>query len=459
MAWFRRRRRDVAKPGAGYKEAFTAIHERVDRYRLTQNPGLALDPTALTEAAALWRAAQPADPAHPTDTERQRLAAAHHLLGWFHTVRYTVLPAGDDWADLAQALLLLTPFVRSVPDTIPELFAPLIGASADPDPQFGIGVGLLQHAMRYQDPAALSVAIELLTHAVAATPVDHPDLAGRLNDLGFAHRVRFGQNGATADLDAAIEYGGQAVTTTSVGHADLAMFQNNLDIAHSIRFEGAGETATWDPAIERVDISLTFVVPGHPDPAGVAANLDAAIERALPMIDDAPADPGVRLSDLAYTYLRSFQHDGVAASLDAAIDMFVSALAATPSDGVDRAHRLADLGGAYQVRFERTGATADLDAEINMLTNAVAASSDTSSWRPRWLSMLCAAHRTRFELTGKGIDRDGVFGLADQARRLYAPPLLRAHRHPPTRRIRPVPCPTPLGGLGGRGLGWGGGGG
>jgi Tetratricopeptide repeat len=50
----------------------------------------------------------------------------------------------------------------------------------------------------------LGRAIVTNQQAVESTPIDHPDRAGRLNDLGIALRSRFERTGSKDDLDRAI---------------------------------------------------------------------------------------------------------------------------------------------------------------------------------------------------------------------------------------------------------------
>ncbi|MGH3997154.1 MAG: hypothetical protein ACRDTJ_06795, partial [Pseudonocardiaceae bacterium] len=391
----------------------------------TQDPGLVLCVDALKEAAALWHAAQPANAAKMTGVERQRASAAQHVLGWLYCTRYSSLPVDDGWADLAQALLLLTPFAQSAPETIPGPLHPMISASADPDIQAGIAAELLVHIQHHEDPAALAVAIDLHTRAIAATSIDHPKRAWWLSDLGIAYRVRFERTGAAADLDAAIDYSSQAVAATPTGHSDRAMLQRNLDIAHETRLERAYIPTDLDPAIE------SSWGPGveldHSDRAEIAANLDEAIERSMEMLADRPASRGETLSKLAGTYLTLFERSGIAASLDVAIDVFTRALAASRGDDTHRHWHLSNLGYAYQTRFRRVGAAADLDVAIDLFTRALAANSVASPTRAQRLSQLCIAHHLHFESSGEAIDRDTLLELADQVRLLALVPLLYAH--------------------------------
>ena len=72
-------------------------------------------------------------------------------------------------------------------------------------------VALRARFERTGDRADLDAAIDVGRQAVAATPADHPDRAGRLSNLGVALPTRFERAGDRADLDAAIDAGRQAV--------------------------------------------------------------------------------------------------------------------------------------------------------------------------------------------------------------------------------------------------------
>ena len=68
----------------------------------------------------------------------------------------------------------------------------------------------------------LDRAITMNEQAVASTPDDHPDRAGRLNNLGIALQSRFERTGSMDDLDRAITTNEQAVASTPDDHPDRA---------------------------------------------------------------------------------------------------------------------------------------------------------------------------------------------------------------------------------------------
>ena len=68
----------------------------------------------------------------------------------------------------------------------------------------------------------LDRAIVTKEQAVESTPVDHPDHAIYLNNLGNALQSRFERTGSMDDLDRAIVIKEQAVESTPVDHPNRA---------------------------------------------------------------------------------------------------------------------------------------------------------------------------------------------------------------------------------------------
>src|ERR1700712_4722881 len=74
----------------------------------------------------------------------------------------------------------------------------------------------------------LEEAIQVARQAVASTPEDHSDLAGRLNNLGNWLGSRYKRTGDMTDLEEAIQVARQAVASTPEDDSDLAGCLNNL---------------------------------------------------------------------------------------------------------------------------------------------------------------------------------------------------------------------------------------
>jgi hypothetical protein len=164
-------------------------------------PGRVLDPEGLELARGL------ATVADDDDVEAWWLVATLH--GW----RYGLLPDDRNQDDLTAAVdgyaRLMLSARELVPEPMRELLAGWVGEHTGTSQTFGPdeaaelnnrAVRVLQDPYRAGDVAAVGRAIGWLRRAVALTPADHPDRAGRLSNLGLALRTRYGRTGATADL-------------------------------------------------------------------------------------------------------------------------------------------------------------------------------------------------------------------------------------------------------------------
>ncbi|KAL7917666.1 CHAT domain-containing protein [Trichoderma austrokoningii] len=86
----------------------------------------------------------------------------------------------------------------------------------------------------------LDRAISVASDALDATPLDHPDRAGRLNNLGNWLGSRFERTGCMDDLNRAVSVASDAVDATPLDHPDRAGCLNNLGNRLGMRFERTG---------------------------------------------------------------------------------------------------------------------------------------------------------------------------------------------------------------------------
>jgi hypothetical protein len=63
-----------------FDELLERVRQRVTAYQRSHRPDILLSGEALVDADEMWQAAQPADPAHITPQDRQRLEAARQAL-------------------------------------------------------------------------------------------------------------------------------------------------------------------------------------------------------------------------------------------------------------------------------------------------------------------------------------------------------------------------------------------
>ena len=86
--------------------------------------------------------------------------------------------------------------------------------------------------------------------AVDITSKDHPDLAGRLNNLGTKLKSRYKHTGKMEDLEEAIRVARQAVNITPKDHPDLAAMLNNLGNKLGHRYVCTGKMEDLEEALQ-----------------------------------------------------------------------------------------------------------------------------------------------------------------------------------------------------------------
>ncbi|MGH3374461.1 MAG: tetratricopeptide repeat protein, partial [Actinoallomurus sp.] len=228
------------------------------------------DLSPVLETAALVEARRLAEILHDGADD----VPIRYLLGWLHWYRYQALPEGQDRQDLDTAIGMFTPcFLAGIADqNLPEPLLPLLADRAVPT-----ATALLQQALGSADQAVLSATTQLWQHILTATPTDHPNRAGHLNDLGIALRARFERTGAQTDLDSAIGFGREAVGATPTGHPDRAGRLSNLGIALRARFERTGAQTDLDTAIGFGREAVEATPTGHPNRPAYLSNLGNAL--------------------------------------------------------------------------------------------------------------------------------------------------------------------------------------
>ncbi|MFD0636599.1 hypothetical protein ACFQ9X_38480 [Catenulispora yoronensis] len=96
----------------------------------------------------------------------------------------------------------------------------------------------------------LAMAVDVQRQAIEATPDDHPERAGHLNNLGAALQTLFGRTGDTAQLAEAVDVGRQAVQATPQDHPDRAPRLCNLGNALRTLFERTGDPQASAEAVQ-----------------------------------------------------------------------------------------------------------------------------------------------------------------------------------------------------------------
>ncbi|KAL8396668.1 hypothetical protein RB594_003654 [Gaeumannomyces avenae] len=283
--------------------------------------------------------------------------------------------------------------------------------------------------------ADLEEAIRVGREAVDATPLDHPNRAGRLNNLGNHFGDRYSRTGAMADLEEAIRLGREAVDATPLDHSDRAAIQNNLGVRLSNRYSRTGTMADLEEAIrlnrEAVDATLL----NYPDRArwlnnfgnylgdrysrtGAIADLEEAIRVGKKAVDATPLDHpdrAGRLNNLGVHLSDKYSRTGAIADLEEAIRIGKGAVDATPLDHPDRAGWLNNLGVYLGDRYSRTGAIAYLEEAIRVGKEVVDATPLDHPDRAKWLNNLGIRLGDKYSRTGAIADLEEAIRVGKEA--------------------------------------------
>ena len=204
---------------------------------------------------------------------------------------------------------------RTGPHAVPELLRkhlPPVGGDTDADWHCDTAVDLLGQTTPRHNPAALDLAIALLSIALDGTRDDHPNRGMYLTNLTSALLGRFQRTGAVQDLDEAIRVGRQAAEVAPDDHPNRGVMLSNLGATLTVRFERTGAVQDLDEAIR-------------------------AFQDAVAATPDDERGRNVMLSSLGGALRARFDRTGAVQDLDEAIRVGQDAVAATPDDHPHRA--------------------------------------------------------------------------------------------------------------------------
>ncbi|KAJ6003554.1 CHAT domain-containing protein [Penicillium canescens] len=235
--------------------------------------------------------------------------------------------------------------------------------------------------------ADLEEAINVARRVVDVTTPDHPNRAGWLNNLGNRLGDRYCRTGVIADLEEAINVTRQAINVTPLDHPDRATMLDNLGVHLGYRYFRTGAIADLEEAINVTRQAIEVTPPDHPGRATMLSNL------------------GIRLGD-------RYSRTGAIADIEEAITAARQAVHATPSDHPDRATMLSNLGIRLGDRYSRTGVLADLEEAINVTRQAVNATPPDHPDLATMLSNLGA-------ILGDRYYRTGVIADLEEAKRCF----------------------------------------
>jgi tetratricopeptide (TPR) repeat protein len=418
------------------EELLAAVNARIDEALRYEDLSLLLEPDAVAEARELTGTLS-----HDADDLRAR-----HALGWWHWMRFQVLPKGPDQEDLNGSIGMFTDcFIAGA--GIANMPGPLMPYLADN--AVGTAEAMLRQLIEgAAEPFALHSTADLWRRILDATPPDSPQLPARLTNAGIAFGIRFERSGDPSDLDSEVGVFEAAMELTPPGHPDQPARLSNLGGALLERYELIGAQPDLDAAIGFIKAGTDNITTEDPARAAMLSNLanslrirfertrtdadlDAAIEYGRTALSATlPTDPALarHLVNLGTALRLRFERAGPPADLDAAIKFTQAGVDATRPGHPDRAGMLSNLGIALRERFELTGAHPDLDMAIEASQAALVALPSDQPDEAKYSLNLAHALEVRFERTETQADMDAVLSAYAQAARVdSAAPSVRIH--------------------------------
>ncbi|WP_054812743.1 CHAT domain-containing tetratricopeptide repeat protein [Nocardia arizonensis] len=349
-----------------------AVYARLDRLRATGDPADVLSPDALTEIEQLIEEVGDIG-------EDVEVACA---VGWLFWHRFQALPEDEAQVDLWGAIDSFAVVVQGFPDRVPRSVREFY--EREPGSWNDQGAELMSEYEQTGDLPALYNATRLFTHAVYATPEDHPDSGMYLSNLGAALLTWYRRTGDGHALDESVATLRAAIAATTVEDPDRARHLSNLGGALGTVYRRTGDT---DALRESIDVSreaVSMTPADHPHYA-------------------------TRLSGLSTELRILFERTGVEATLTEAIQTAEAAVA-SESDPAERASHLLNLGVALLARHTRSGSREALDEAIRAGREARATTGVAMDTRALIGNHLGNALEARFESLG---DQDALTEAID----------------------------------------------
>ncbi|MFF5216386.1 CHAT domain-containing protein [Micromonospora sp. NPDC000442] len=382
------------------------LRKRLDGFGTTMEPRWVLEPAALQEARPVYELL---DGVAGRDSLAEHEAEALFLLACLHWYRYQILPAGQNAADLVQAVGLTEMLLHLAPQRVPPSLLALLHTHAPGSAQtagripaaraapgrsggdapaelFRQAVALMGGAERSGDYRVADQAQALLERALAGAPSGASERLHYLSALGRVHRDQYLYLGRHRSLPAAIDAHRESLESTPAGDPERPIRLFNLGNVLGDRFEQAGDAAALDESIRLLGDAARAAPADSPvwlmarvnlgerlrerwQRRGEPADLERAVD-ALAQAVSVRADPLVLF---AYATLasRRFVVTGTDDDLDTAIEANRAALAAGLGEDRDSLAR-ATLAGLVGERHQRRPAPANLDAAIEAYRAAAA---------------------------------------------------------------------------------------
>ncbi|PHH90565.1 hypothetical protein CDD83_3291 [Cordyceps sp. RAO-2017] len=256
---------------------------------------------------------------------------------------------------------------------------------ADDDPANPPFRQRLLEVLRSGRPDKYEKVIYESRRAIEATPLNHPNRASWLHELGFALTVRFHVKGAMEDIEEAIAMIREAAAGTPLDHPDRWCLLRDLGHGLETRYNRAKAMKDLDEAVDLLRQSVKAAPPGI------------------------QPEPPMQLWFLGNALHWRFSRTGAIEDLEEAIQMGRQAVAApAPNNYQRRAFRFAATGSLAQYLasyHERTGDLKHLDEAIDLTRQATMESEPGSPLRSRLYGYLGDFLIRRFSRTEATEDR------------------------------------------------------
>jgi tetratricopeptide (TPR) repeat protein len=252
-------------------------------------------------------------------------------------------------------------------------------------------VAVLTDPSAAADRARLTGAIQMLRDAIAATPENSADLAGRLSNLSGALQLAYARFGMADYLDESVTQGRKALALTAPGDPHSASHASNLAAALRLRFEVSSNLSDLEEGIAAGRLAVTGSEATSQRLPGRLSNLCNALRTHWERTSDRRSlrdaiDFGWRAAELAgsghpqrasvLSNLGSALHAryGVTGELDdllGAVSAGEECLALTSADDDDAAGRLSNVGLTLRDLYTQTSEPAHLDRAVALARRAV----------------------------------------------------------------------------------------
>ncbi|WP_330343306.1 CHAT domain-containing protein [Streptomyces longwoodensis] len=368
------------------------LRRRIHAAQATGNAEFVLSAEAMTDAAYLWWIAQRLT---ARDSASSRIPQACEILGEFHIQRHNATVSTRRPDELVQTMMYWWAAPEAVRDSLRDPLDRLIGPAAEPELQTRYAGTLIHYARQEYNPALVKAAILLLTDAVEATGADDPDLPERLSQLSDAYLAR----GQGDDFDIAAELAADAVALVPADHPEAGQYKERLNRARSRRLRHTRRPISPDPVGNSMSL---FVMRqeylGTPKGAESAAEMDALVQK---FVADAPQKAE---SSHSKRFLREYQRDGLAVSLELAL---IATEAETPGEdagSTTKLNHLLHLGEIHHERYLLTQNAADLAETSRLLQEALTVATPFGPIRASIVNGLAMTYTEQLQTEGRTLD-------------------------------------------------------